>query len=51
MRSGPVPLPADVGQPPNTNTAATITMANAVCFLVPAGALQYCRTTVPFRLM
>ncbi|MFJ2058297.1 hypothetical protein ACIOMM_20460 [Streptomyces sp. NPDC087908] len=44
-------MPADVGEPPNTNTAATIATAHAVCFLVPAGALQYCRTAVPFRLM
>ncbi|MFE5548336.1 hypothetical protein ACFQ71_31555 [Streptomyces sp. NPDC056534] len=46
-----MPLPVDMGEPPNTNTAATITKANAVCLLVPAGALQYCLTTVPFRLV
>ncbi|MEU7011418.1 hypothetical protein [Streptomyces sp. NPDC046332] len=47
----PVPLTVDAGELPNSNTAATMPMANAVCFLVPAGALQYGPTTVPFRLM
>ncbi|MFD3333120.1 hypothetical protein ACFWV1_10785 [Streptomyces sp. NPDC058700] len=52
-RSALVPLPpADVpDEPPKTNTAATMPMASAVSRFVPAGARQWRRTTVPFRLV
>ncbi|MGA5065524.1 hypothetical protein ACPB9E_17475 [Streptomyces exfoliatus] len=52
-RSALVPLsPVDVpDEPPNTNTAATMPMASAVSRLVPAGARQWRRTTVPSRFV